>query len=231
MGIAHKLLAGDDGAVTGNAQVAHAVHLLAQGFLAEQGAITLHQHQAGFHRVEVHLPAFGFGTNSAVGHHQCFTVRHPRHLMRADAVGGDFAAVNQTLALKAINPQQATARIGGVVFSGVQPLAIFMDHGVTIKMPVGQGGQGLQQLPVGQADQVAFGTGAPGHEQGDGQRRVVDDVMAALADPGAEHPGAIESIADGKVIAVCIVAGTQQQRALAFLFKQRPTAQRDCTEQ
>ena len=75
-------------------------------------------------------------------------------------------------------------------------------------MPVGQGAQGLQQLPVCEVDQVAFGAGAAGHEQGDGQRRVVDDVMAALADPGAEHLGAIESIADCKVIAVCIVAGT-----------------------
>ncbi|MNE68539.1 hypothetical protein D3C80_1642090 [compost metagenome] len=78
VGSAHELLAGDDGAVAGDAQVAHAVHRLGEGFLAQQGAIALHQHQARLHGVEVHLdPAFGLGANAAVGDHQRFAIGHP----------------------------------------------------------------------------------------------------------------------------------------------------------
>ncbi|MNT28586.1 hypothetical protein D3C72_1642820 [compost metagenome] len=74
----HELLAGNDGAIGGNRQVAHAVHLLAQHLFAQQGAVALHQHQARLHGIEVHFyPALSFGANATVGHHQGFTVRHP----------------------------------------------------------------------------------------------------------------------------------------------------------
>ncbi len=78
MGGAHELLTGDDGAVTGDAQVTYAVHLLGEGFLAQQSTVALHQHQARLHGVEVHVDAaFRFGTNPAVGHYQRLAVGHP----------------------------------------------------------------------------------------------------------------------------------------------------------
>ena len=97
-------------------------------------------------------------------------------------------------------------------------------------MAIGQRGDGLQQLPVLEADQVTLSPGAASDKQGNRQRRVVDDVMAALVDPGAEHLGAIQAIAHGKVIAVDIVTGTQEQRAAA-LFGQRPATQGNGTQQ
>lgn len=75
IGIAHELLAGDHRAIVRNGQVTHAVHLLGKGFLAQQGAVALHQDQARLHRVEVHFyPAFGLGADTAIGHHQGFAV-------------------------------------------------------------------------------------------------------------------------------------------------------------
>ena len=192
----------------------------------------MHQYQAGLHGVEVHLDAaFGFGANAAVGHHQGFAVRHPRYLMRADAMGRDLPAVNQAFAFKAVNPQQPAARIGRVVFSGVEPFAVLVNHGMAIKVTIGQRREGLQQRPVLEADEVAFGAWAAGDEQRNGLGRVVDDVVAALFDLGIEHLGAVERVADGEVIAVDVVTGTEQQRALALLFEQRPAAQRDGAEQ
>ncbi|MOA44278.1 hypothetical protein D3C78_1665290 [compost metagenome] len=88
------MLTGNNGAVAGDRQVAHAVHLLGQLLFTQQGAIALHQHQARLHGIEVHFyPALSFGANATVGHHQGFTVRHPRHLMRANAMGGNFTAM------------------------------------------------------------------------------------------------------------------------------------------
>ncbi|MNJ65037.1 hypothetical protein D3C77_610290 [compost metagenome] len=75
---AHELLARDDGAVIGNRQVAHTVHLLRQHLFAQQCAVALHQHQAWLHGIQVHLYAtFGLGTNAAIGDHQGFAVWHP----------------------------------------------------------------------------------------------------------------------------------------------------------
>ncbi|MCY1453332.1 hypothetical protein D9M71_703150 [compost metagenome] len=117
--------------------MAHAVHLLGEGFLAQQGAVALHQDQARFHGVEVHLhPAFGLGANPAVGHHQGFAIGHPRHLMRTEAVGGNLTTVHQPFAFELIHAEQAAARIGGVVFGGVQPVAAVVNDRVTVEVPV-----------------------------------------------------------------------------------------------
>lgn len=229
---AHELLARQHGAVVGNRQVAHAVHLLAQGFLAQQGAVALHQHQAGLHRIQVHLhPALGFGADTAIGHHQGLAVRQPRHLVRADAVGRDFRMMGQAFAFEAVHTQHATARIGGVVLGGVQPFAALVDHRVAIEVPVRLRGQGLQQTPVAQVDQIALGAGAARHEQRDRPLGVVDDVVAAQADLGGEHLGAVQAIAHGIVLAVGIVTGRQQQWLLALAAPQGPAAQGQGAEQ
>ena len=208
MGVAHELLARDHRAVLGDGQVAHAVHLLAEGFLADQATVAVHQHQTGLHGVEVHLdPAFGLGADTAVGHHQGFAVRHPRHLMRTDTVGGQLAAMDQPLTFEAVHTEHATPRIGGVVLGRVQPFAALMDHGVTIEVAVRLRGDGLQQTAVTQVDQVAFGARTTGDEQGDRQFGVIDDVVATLADPGGKHLGAVQAIADCVVLAVRVIAG------------------------
>ena len=132
----------------------------------------MHQHQARFHGVEVHFhAAFGFGADAAVGHHQGFAVGHPRHLVRADAMGGNLAAVHQPFAFEPVHPEQATARIGGVVFGGVQPVATFMDYRVAIEVAVCIRGDGLQQRAITQVDQVTLGARATGDKQRDRQRR------------------------------------------------------------
>jgi hypothetical protein len=144
---AHELLAGDDGAVAGNAQVAHAVHLLGQGFLAQQGAVALHQHQARLHGVEVHLDAaFGLGANPAVGHHQGFAVGHPRHLMRAEAMGGDLAGVHQPLAFEPVH----RARHGRDRWCRSRWRTAsrrLVNHRVAVEVPVRLRCHGLQQAP------------------------------------------------------------------------------------
>jgi hypothetical protein len=93
-------------------------------------------------------------------------------------------------------------------------------HRVAVEVPVRLRGDGLQQAPVAQVDQVAFGAGAAGDEQGDRQLGVVDDVVATLADLGAEHLGAVQAITDGVVLAVAIVARRQQQGFAAFVAEQ-----------
>ncbi len=74
----------------------------------------------------------------------------------------------------------------------------------------------MQQRPVAQVDQVAFGAWTTGNEQRNRLRRVIDDVMATLADLGGEHPGAVQSIADGVVLAVAIVPCRKQERTLVL---------------
>ena len=232
LGRAHELLPGEDGAIAGDAHVPHAVHLLGQGFLADQAAVAAHQHQARLHGIEVHLyPAFGFGANATVGHDQRLAVGHPRDLMRADAVGGYLAAVHQPLTFELIHTQQAAARVGGVVLGGVQPVAALVDHRMAIEMAVGVRGDGLQQPAVAQVDQVALGAWATGDEQRNRQGRVVDDVMAALADLGGKYRLAVQAIADSVVLAVGIIARRQQQRAFVFVLEQRPATQGDSAEQ
>jgi hypothetical protein len=89
----------------------------------------------------------------------------------------------------------------------------------------------LQQRPVAQVDQVALGARAAGDEQRDRQRRVVDDVVAALADLGGEHLRTVQPITDGVMLAVGVVARREQQRALILALEQRPAAQCHCSQQ
>ncbi|MNQ59432.1 hypothetical protein D3C85_736780 [compost metagenome] len=151
--------------------------------------------------------------------------------MGADAVGGDFTVVHQSFVLETVHPEQAAARVGGVIFRGVQPLTAFVNDRMAIEVPVRLRGQGLQQRTVAQVDQVALGTRSPGNEQRNRQLGVIDDVVAALADLGGEHARAVQSIADGVVLAVAVVAGRKQQRTGVLLLEQLPAAQRHGTQQ
>lgn len=151
--------------------------------------------------------------------------------MRAEAVGGDLACVQQPFAVELVHPEQTTTRIGRVVFSGIQVFAVLVHHGVAVKVPVRLRGHGLQQLAVAQVDQVTLGARTPCDEQRQRLRRVIDDVMATLTDVGGEHPRAVEAITDRVMLAIGVVARRQQQRALILAFEQRPAAQRHCSQQ
>ncbi|MNY05572.1 hypothetical protein D3C86_1382970 [compost metagenome] len=151
--------------------------------------------------------------------------------MRADAVGGNLAAVHQPLTFELVHAEQAATRIAGVVFGGVQPVAAVVNHRVTVEVPVRLRRHGLQQRAVTQVDQVALGAGAPGDKQRDRQRRVIDDVVAALADLGGKHPGAVQPISDGVMLAISIVPRRKQQRAGILLPEQLPAAQCHCSQQ
>lgn len=87
--------------------------------------------------------------------------------MRTDSVSGDLARMHQPFTFEAVDAKHATSWVGGVVLGGIQPLATVMDHRVAIEVAVGLRADGLQQAPVTQVDQVAFGTWAAGDEQGD----------------------------------------------------------------
>ncbi|MNE23939.1 hypothetical protein D3C80_1172120 [compost metagenome] len=151
--------------------------------------------------------------------------------MRADAVGRNLPAVHQALAFEAVHTEYATPRVGGVVLGGIQPFATFVDDRVAVEVPVRLRGDGLQQAPVAQVDQVAFGTGAAGDEQGDRLLGVVDDGMATLGDLGAEHLGAVQAETDGIVLAVAVVTRREQQGFAAFVAEQAPAAQGEGAEQ
>src|SRR5450830_1537523 len=101
--------------------------------------------------------------------------------MRADTMGGNFAAVYQSLAFERVHAKQAAARIGGVVLGCVQPIAAFVNDRMAIKVAMGVRRDGLKERAITQVDQVTFGARATGDEQRNRQRRVVDDVVAALA--------------------------------------------------
>ncbi|CRM83944.1 hypothetical protein [Pseudomonas sp. 22 E 5] len=146
-------------------------------------------------------------------------------------MGGDFAAVHQPLALEFVHSEQATAGVGGVVLGGVQPVAALMDDCVAIEVAIGIGRDGLQQRASTQVDQVTLGARATGDEQCNRQCRVVDDVVAALADLSGKHLRAVQAKTHGVVLAVRVIAGRQQQRCLLLLFEQRPATQRQCAEQ
>ncbi|MNR30999.1 hypothetical protein D3C85_1484850 [compost metagenome] len=102
---------------------------------------------------------------------------------------------------------------------------------MAVEVPVRLRRHGLQQRAVTQVDQVALGARTTGDEQRNRQCRVVDDVMAALADLGGEHPGAVQPIADGVMLTVGIVPRREQQRAFVLLLEQRPAAQCHCSQQ
>ncbi len=89
----------------------------------------------------------------------------------------------------------------------------------------------MQQAPVAQVDQVAFGTWATGDEQGDRLLGVVDDGMATLRDLGTEHLGAVQAETDGIVLAVAVVTRREQQGFAAFVAEQAPAAQGEGAEQ
>ncbi len=230
-GIPHELLTRGNGAIAGYRQVTNTVHLLGQGFLAQQGAVALHQHQAWLHGIKVHLhSAFGLGADTTVGDHQRFAVRQPGDFVRANAMGAELAGAHQALVFETVDPQHATARVSGIVFGGVQPLTVLVQHGMTIEMPVRRRYHRLQQLPVAQVDQVAFSPWAASHEQGDGLLRVIDDGMATLGHLGAEHLGAVQAIAHGVMLAIGVVACRQQQGLAAFFAQKTPAAQGEGTE-
>ena len=73
--------------------------------------------------------------------------------------------VYQPLALESVHPEQATAWVSGVVFGGVQVLAVLVNHRVAVEVPVRLRRHGLQQRTVAQVDQVAFGARTTGDEQ------------------------------------------------------------------
>ncbi|MCY1188390.1 hypothetical protein D9M73_294920 [compost metagenome] len=56
--------------------------------------------------------------------------------MRTEAVGGNLTTVHQPFAFELIHAEQAAARIGGVVFGGVQPVAAVVNDRVTVEVPV-----------------------------------------------------------------------------------------------
>lgn len=143
----------------------------------------------------------------------------------------ELAGVHQALTFEAVHTQHATAWIGGVVLGGVQPFAALVYHRMAVEVAVRLRGDGLQQAPVAQVDQVAFGAGPAGDEQGDGQFGVVDDRVATLGHLGAEHLGAVQAEADGVVLAVAIVARREQQGLAAFVAQQAPAAQGQGAEQ
>jgi hypothetical protein len=146
-------------------------------------------------------------------------------------MGGDLAAVHQPLAFEPVHPEQAAPRIAGVILGGVQVFAVLVHHRVAVEMPVRLRRHGLQQRPVAQVDQIAFGARAAGNEQRDRQRRVVDDVVTTLADFGGEHSGAVQPITDGVMLAIGVIARREQQRALILALEQRPAAQSHCSQQ
>lgn len=231
VGIAHELLAGDDGAVATDRQVADAVHLLRQGFLGQQVAVAAHQHQAGLHGVEVHLdPAFRLGANAAVGHYQGLAVGHPGNLVRPEAVSRDLAAVLQSLAVETVDAEHAATGIGSVVLGGVEPFAALVEHAVAVEVAVFLRDQGLQQATVVQVDQVAFGAWPAGDEQRQRQARVLDDVMAALGHAGGELALAVQAVAHRVMLAIGVVARRQHQR-LATLAAEAPAAEGQGAEQ
>lgn len=151
--------------------------------------------------------------------------------MRADTVGRDLTGVHQAFAFETVHAKYAAPGVGGVVLGGIQPFAAFVHDGVAIEVPVRLRGYCLQQAPVTQVDQVAFGAWAPGDEQGDGQLGVVDDGMATLSDLGAEHLCAVQAKTYGKVLAVAVVTRREQQGFAAFVAEQAPAAQGEGTEQ
>ena len=105
-----------------------------------------------------------------------------------------------------------------------------MNHRVAVEVPVRLRGDGLQQAPVAQVDQVAFGAWSTCHEQGDRPLGVVDDVMATLGHLGGEHLGAVQTVTDGIVPAVAIVARREQQGFAGAVAKQAPAAQGEGAE-
>ncbi len=210
--IAFVLLAGDHGAVRGHGQMADAVHLLGQLFLADQRPVAAQQHQARLHGIEVHhLAAVGLGADTAVGDNQSFAVGHPQQLMRAEAMAGVLAGTHQAPLLDAVDADHATAGVAGVVLGGVEPVAIPVEHPMAIEMPVLGRFDDLQQAAVAAVDHVAFAAGAAADEHGQRQVWVGIGIVAALGHRGGERLAAVEVIADRIVPSFCIVAGGQQQ--------------------
>ena len=202
----------------------HAVHLLRQLFLADQRTVAAQQHQARLHCIEIHhLAAIGLGADTAIGDDQGFVVRHPQQLVRADTMGGVLAYAHQLAVFQAIDAKHATAGIGGVVFGGVEPLAVLVKHPVPIKVTLGRRGHDLQQATVTRVDQVALAARATADEHRQGQVRVRVDVMAAFGDRCGEHLAAIEAVADGVVLPVgAITRG--EQHLLPAVTRQCPAS-------
>ncbi|MCY1306088.1 hypothetical protein D9M70_559230 [compost metagenome] len=150
--------------------------------------------------------------------------------MRAEAVGRQLAAVFQALAVETVDAEHAAAGVGGVVLGGVQPLAIPVEHRVSVEVAVGLRGDGLQQAAVAQVDQVAFGAWPPRDVERQRLAGVLDDVMAALGDAGGEHLTAVQAIADRVVPAVAVVAGREQQRGCGAAAE-RPATEAERAEQ
>ena len=91
-------------------------------------------------------------------------------------------------------------------------VALHPEVAVTVKVNVARSpDEAEQQAAIAQVDQVALGARPAGNEQRNRQRRVVDDVVAALADLGGKHLLAVQVKAYGVVLAVCIIARRQQQ--------------------
>ncbi|MNO80168.1 hypothetical protein D3C76_713650 [compost metagenome] len=101
---------------------------------------------------------------------------------------------------------------------------------MAVEVPVRLRVDGLQQAAVVEMDQVAVPARTPRDEQRQRQLRMLDDVVAAHADLGGEHPRAIEPVADRVVSAVRVVTGGQQQ-GLPALARQRPAAEGEGAEQ
>lgn len=205
---AHELLAADDGAVAGHGEVANAVLLIGQALMGEQLAVTLQQHQAGIHGVEVHcLATVGFGADTAVGDHQGFAVVLPEQLMWPHAMAAVLANTLQATLGETVAADHPATGLGGVILAAVQPLTRAMEHRMALEVSLGGAVQGLQQTAVARVDQVAGATGTATDEQRQGQVRMNGDVMTAFGNRRGELAAPVLAIANGVMATLAVVAG------------------------